>query len=180
MTIPNQLSIFRIVLIPVFIVIFFLFPENGLWAALILLISGATDVLDGWIARTFNQISQLGKWLDPFADKLTQVTVSICLAIRHKEFIIILCLLVAKEIIMLTAGIYFYRKKVKIPSSKWFGKVFTVVFYLVMAYIIFDVKISVLWLNILGWTLVAFAVLAFVRYVPVGLKLYRGMKDHVA
>lgn len=179
MTIPNWLSVFRIVLIPVFIVTFFLFPENGLWAALVLILSGVTDVLDGWIARTFHQISQLGKWLDPFADKLTQVTVCICLAIRHKEFIIILCLLALKEFIMLVVGVYFYRKGVKIPSSRWFGKVFTVVFYLVMTYIVLKVEISTLWLNLLGWTVVGFAVLAFVRYVPVGLKLYRGMKSEV-
>ena len=69
MTIPNILSCFRIVLIPVFIVCYLNTPAEGiaLWPVLILMLSGLTDVLDGFIARRFNMISDLGKMLDPVA-----------------------------------------------------------------------------------------------------------------
>ena len=75
LTIPNLLSVFRILLIPLFIYLYLeKSPEDfGISAGIVLLISGATDMLDGYIARHFNQITQLGQILDPIADKLTQV-----------------------------------------------------------------------------------------------------------
>ena len=176
MTIPNCLTILRLLLVPAFLGVFFAFPQEGIWAAGILLLSGATDVLDGWIARKFHQTSQLGKILDPFADKLTQLSVCVCLAIRHKEFIIILCLLILKEFIMLIAGFHLIRKGVKLPSSKWFGKVSTVVFYLVMPYIVYEVDISNFWLALLAWTAVVFAAAAFLQYIPEYLKLRAQVK----
>ena len=76
MNIPNLLSIFRLALIPVFaVVIFSPIPNSALWACLIFLLSGATDVLDGYIARKYNMITNVGKVLDPLADKLMQITV---------------------------------------------------------------------------------------------------------
>ncbi len=177
MTIPNCLTIFRILLVPAFLAAFFCFPEQGLWAAGILLLSGVTDVCDGWIARKFHQTSQLGKILDPFADKLTQLSVCVCLAIRHKEFIIILCLLILKEFIMLIAGFQLIRKGVKLPSSRWFGKVSTVVFYLAMTYIVYQTDISNLKLAVLAWISVLFAVAAFIQYIPEYRKLRAQVKD---
>ena len=171
MSIPNVLSLFRIVLIPVFAVIFFAAPEYSWVAAVILTVSGLTDFLDGFIARKFNQITQLGKILDPLADKLTQLTACICLAIRHKEFIIILCLLVAKEFIMLIAGCVLLRSGYKLPSSRWFGKVSTVVFYLVMVYAIWNPTLPTAQLGILVLVMLAFAVLAFALYIPEFFKL---------
>ena len=78
MSIPNILSIFRIVLIPVFIVCYLMLPDEMGWVpALVLVVSGATDVVDGYIARHFNMVTQLGKVLDPLADKLTLAAVVI-------------------------------------------------------------------------------------------------------
>ena len=77
MTIPNILSLFRIFLIPVFLIIY-LTQDNQPYfiiSALILLLSGITDVLDGYIARKFKMTSELGKVLDPFADKMTQIAI---------------------------------------------------------------------------------------------------------
>lgn len=171
MSIPNILSIIRIVLVPIFALTFLLLPDQSHLAAVVLLISGFTDLLDGYIARRFNQVTQLGKLLDPLADKLTQLVACVCLAIRHKEFIIILCLLIVKEIIMLIAGYKLIRQGQKLPSSKWFGKVATVVFYFVMVIAVFDASISNMLLAVLVWTAVVFAVLAFILYIPEFKKL---------
>lgn len=171
MSIPNILSLGRLILVPVFAVLFFAAPEYSWTAALVLLVSGITDFLDGFIARKYNQITQLGKILDPLADKLTQLSVCICLAIRHKEFIIILCLLVIKEFIMLIAGYRLLRDGHKLPSSKWFGKVSTVVFYIVMIYAVWNARIPSSTLGLLVWIMLIFAALAFILYIPEFFKL---------
>ena len=78
--IPNILSVIRIILVLVFVVVFFL-PISKIWALIVFLTAGATDVVDGFLARKFNWITDLGKILDPFADKLMQCTVLVCLCI---------------------------------------------------------------------------------------------------
>ena len=77
LTVPNLMSFFRILLVPVFAVTFL--EKVPLWPVVILLLSGVTDLFDGMIARKFNQVSDLGKMLDPAADKLTQIAVVSCL-----------------------------------------------------------------------------------------------------
>ncbi|MEZ3496921.1 MAG: CDP-alcohol phosphatidyltransferase family protein, partial [Lachnospiraceae bacterium] len=83
LTVPNLLSLIRILLIPVFGVLFY----NGHigWAVIILIVSGLTDFFDGKIARKFNQISELGKMLDPVADKLTQITIAIVIFLEFNK-----------------------------------------------------------------------------------------------
>ena len=77
LTVPNLLSFFRILLIPVIICLYF--KEQYWWAFGLLVLSGATDVVDGWIARTFHVVSDFGKAIDPVADKLTQIALLLCL-----------------------------------------------------------------------------------------------------
>ena len=84
LTIPNLLSVIRIALIPVFGVLYY--NGNILWAVVVLFVSGLTDFFDGKIARKFNQISALGKVLDPVADKLTQITIAVMLLIDFIKF----------------------------------------------------------------------------------------------
>lgn len=132
--IPNLLSILRLVMIPVFAVLYL--HNMGIAAAIILILSSITDVLDGFIARRFNMVSALGRILDPLADKLTQATVCICLVITNKAMIWILCLLILKEFVMIGFGANMIRKGKEMMSSKWFGKMGTVVFYTVMIIII--------------------------------------------
>ena len=71
-TIPNLLSLLRIIVIPFFA--YFFIKGNALWAIIVLFLSGVSDFLDGKIARKFNQVSDLGKVLDPVADKLTSIS----------------------------------------------------------------------------------------------------------
>ena len=113
LTIPNLLTVIRIILVPVFAVLFY--RGYFYWAVFVLFISGLTDFLDGKIARRFNQISDLGKILDPIADKLTQITIAVMLFFEFRKpeagdtlklFSWVFLLFLAKEGFMLVGGAY--------------------------------------------------------------------------
>lgn len=135
--IPNLLSILRLILIPIFVGLFF---SNMRHAAVIsagvLIFSGFTDVLDGIIARKFNMVTDLGRILDPLADKLTQVTVCVCLVVARIAPLWLVALFLLKEVTMIAGGARIIKKGNTLDSSKWFGKLSTVVFYVVMILII--------------------------------------------
>lgn len=138
-TIPNLISLFRLMLIPLFVVTYFnkSAQDYYLWSIIIVIVSGISDVADGLIARKFNMISDLGKVLDPIADKLTQVVVILSLAINHPILFPMFIVLFAKELLTLFAAAHILSKGVKPISSMWFGKLSTVVIFLTMVYTIF-------------------------------------------
>lgn len=140
MNIPNSLSIFRLMLIPTFIIVFFMPGKNAMMtAALILILSGLTDFFDGYIARRFGQITDIGKFLDPLADKLTHLTVFVCLWIGEIIPLWVLIVYVIKEILVFAGGTRIYDKQKFVVTSKWFGKVATGIFYAsVIAILVFD------------------------------------------
>ena len=125
--IPNILTIFRILLIP--FIIFFITKNDYIFAFVFLLISGLTDVLDGFIARRLNLISDFGKLMDPLADKLTQISIVIMLVIKSFIPFWILIIIIFKEIIMVSGASFLYGNNT-VVSSKWFGKLATVVLYI--------------------------------------------------
>ena len=127
MSIPNILSVFRILLVGVFCYC----HAVGLreLALIVVLLSGFSDILDGFIARKFNQITDLGKVLDPIADKLFSVTTIICLCLDGVIGYWLLVLLVAKELFMLVGSIIFYKKTKGVIASAWYGKLSTVLFF---------------------------------------------------
>ena len=127
-TLPNILSVFRIFLIP-FIVYEYCFRTRYAVSALLLLASGLTDVADGFIARRFAMSSDLGKAIDPIADKLTQLTVMLCLLTRFSFMMFPFTILLAKEILAGIIGIITIRKTGTVPYAKWHGKLCTVVLY---------------------------------------------------
>ncbi len=146
---PNMLTLARIALIPFFVYVFLwedgmiqsdntlMEKTNGyLLAAIIVVISGLTDAADGFIARRFNMITDLGKALDPFADKLTQAAVIFCLIIRYNEIwwavASLFMLIVIKEITLLIMALMFLKKGQDLGGAKWFGKVSTIVFYILV------------------------------------------------
>lgn len=131
LAIPNLLSIVRILLIPLFAYIYLnpAIPHNYLWAALIVVVSGATDYLDGVIARQFDLITDLGKLLDPFADKLTQLAIISCLVFTWPGMMIVIAVFVIKEITLLICQIILYRHGKVMDGALWYGKVATFVFY---------------------------------------------------
>ncbi len=135
-TIPNVLSLFRIVLIPVFMVLYLMSdeqPELFWWAVGALVLSGLTDMFDGLIARKCNQISEIGKVLDPIADKLTQVAVLISLAIRLPRLWPLVAICFAKELLQsIGAALLLFKRRSQVQPARWYGKVSTCVFYLAM------------------------------------------------
>lgn len=125
--IPNMLTMCRFVLIPF---IFGAIIQNDYVAAFVFLtISGMTDVLDGFIARKFNFITNFGKLIDPLADKATQIATLIALTYIKVIPIWILVVVFIKELIMVSGASFLYGKKL-VVSSRWFGKLATVVFYI--------------------------------------------------
>ena len=103
---------------------------------MVILLSAATDVVDGIIARKFHMETELGKILDPLADKLTQAVVSGCLLFRYPVMWILFSVIIIKESFQGIGGILLYRKMKTMRSSEWFGKLSTAFFYAVMAYLV--------------------------------------------
>lgn len=127
LTLPNMLSFFRLILIPLIV---FLFETNRPWWAFgALLLSGVTDVADGWIARTFHLVSDFGKALDPIADKLTQIAVLFCLL---RQYWWVLALLLFKEVFIGVMTLMALHRTGSIYSAGWYGKLCTVIIYLSM------------------------------------------------
>lgn len=131
LTIPNLLSLFRLLLIPVYVVIYLKAtePAHYTMAGLILAVSCLTDMIDGMIARQFNMISKVGKILDPLADKATQFTLTVCLAIKHPVLWIIAGLIFLKESFQLIAGFIFLRKGKMLTRALMSGKICTTVLF---------------------------------------------------
>ena len=133
--IPNLLSFFRIILIPFFVLE--MLKGNTAVAGGILLVSSVSDFLDGLLARKFSWVSKLGKILDPLADKLTQVTVSLLLLLRLIEYWYFFAFMIFKDFIILLLGGILLRQGMQYEGSKFLGKASTFFFYAGMISIIF-------------------------------------------
>lgn len=125
--VPNALTIARFLLIPVIITL--ALNNNYIGAIIVLTISGITDILDGCIARKYNLITDFGKLMDPLADKMTQI--SLLLTITFKQIISfwIVGIVIFKEFLMVSGASFLYGKEL-VVSSKWYGKLATVLFYI--------------------------------------------------
>ena len=128
LTIPNLLSLFRILLIPL-LAWLCLARRDYLLALGVLALSGLTDVADGFIARRFDMISDLGKVLDPVADKLTQAAALLCLAFRFPALRPLLALLVVKELTMGIFGLVVVKRTGAMCYALWHGKMTTALLY---------------------------------------------------
>ena len=134
MNVPNLLSLFRLVLVPVFAAVFFSpLPEARYWAAGVYALAFLTDIADGWIARHFHQITRLGRILDPMADKLMTFTVIVCIAVSGVIPPWAAILFFLKEATMALGALSMYRKVSDVIPSNWLGKLSTGVFFVVCA-----------------------------------------------
>lgn len=125
--IPNILTIIRFLLIPV--LIGFALENDYIAVIVVLTISGITDILDGFIARKFNLITNFGKLMDPLADKFTQITLLGILTLQKIIPIWIIVIVIIKEFLMISGASFLYGKEL-VVSSKWYGKLATVLFYI--------------------------------------------------
>ena len=140
LTIPNILSFFRFFLIPI-IVWLYAFNDMREWATLVILVSGFTDILDGFIARKFNMMSDLGKALDPLADKLTQLAVLSCLIIDYPLIAVPVGIMVIKELSSFILRFILFKKTEQVGGARWHGKLNT---SLLVAMIV----LHILWIDI--------------------------------
>ena len=118
----------RILMIPV-IVWLYLKEKDPRAATAVIILSGLTDIADGIIARKFNMVSDLGKILDPIADKLTQGTLIILLSLKYPKMLWLIALFTAKEFIMALLGYITIRNTDSVNSAKWYGKLSTFILY---------------------------------------------------
>jgi cardiolipin synthase len=133
-TIPNLLSAFRVLLALLYLALFLKYglEEKRVVLTAILLVSAVTDFLDGKIARRFNMVSEIGKILDPFADKLTQGFLLICFLFQYKAAKYVFFLFLIKECYMSIAGLKIITTTGKNNGAMWYGKVSTAFFYFVV------------------------------------------------
>lgn len=174
-TIPNLMGYFRIILIP-FIAWRYLTAEtiaDYRVAALIIGVSGITDFLDGYIARKLDMVTELGKALDPIADKLTQGAIVLSLSFRFKWMIPLVVLFVIKEGFMGIMGIIFLKKGMMLDGARWFGKVCTAVLYVVMFILILFPGIPLVAANSLIIVCIGLMLLSFGMYMPVFYKMWK-------
>lgn len=160
MNIPNALTIIRFLLIPGFVYYFFSPYEYGIRIAIIIFVAaGLTDVLDGYIARKFNLITRLGIVLDPLADKLMLLTVLISITLQKQIPLWIIIVVALKETLMLFGAITLFNDHdIVVPANK-FGKLSTIVFYIAILAVTFEIPYSGILLDIfVTVTIVALAV----------------------
>ncbi len=173
--VPNILSLIRIFLIVPFLI--FISKGKYILAGEILILSGISDFLDGFIARKFNQKSQLGKMLDPAADKLTLMAVMISVGMKFHEVIPFMIILVLKELLMIVASIFLLKQKKFPTGAKWYGKIATVAFYVS---VIIIVSLKAIWsiesieLNIFLMAITALLMIyALVKYFRIFLLMIK-------
>ncbi len=181
-TIPNALSLCRIILIPILVWLYCI--GRYYWALGVFVVSALTDVVDGFIARKFNMISDLGKILDPIADKLTQGAVFFCLSTRFVPMIVLFVFMFAKELTVGISGIYMTKKSDKMYGANWHGKLNTVLIFVAISF-------HLIWINIpitLSWVLCAIClssmlasgVLYLIRNTKIVKQVHRGEQEVLA
>ena len=130
--IPNILTIIRFILIP--FIYMSVLSRHYLTALIIFTISAITDILDGYIARKYNYITDIGKLIDPLADKLTQISLLLSLAILKLLPWWIFAIVFIKELVLVISASVLYSKKDVVVYSVWYGKLATTLFYLAIVF----------------------------------------------
>lgn len=175
LTIPNLMSFFRLVLIPVFAWVYLTAETAGqcYLAVGILAVSSLTDMFDGLIARKFHMISKLGKVLDPVADKATHIVLMLCLCSRYKGMWVLVGIFVVKEGFMAVMGIINLRKGKMLDGAKWYGKVCTAMLFAAMLILVAFPEISSRAANAILIVCGVLMIATLLLYIPV----FRKMKE---
>jgi len=166
--IPNLLSIFRIVLIPFFI--WQMLVGNTWNAGVILILSGFTDMFDGMLARRFGWITELGKVLDPVADKMTQISVSLVLLYVMRQYWVFFIIIITKEFMVMMICGMLLKRKVEFKGALWFGKISTTIYYVAMVMIIFWPGMLEFQLLLLLTVTTLCSLVSAIMYIPVFIR----------
>lgn len=183
MTIPNAISFIRILLITPFVAFFIAakyITGNYIPAVVIIAISGISDLFDGMIARKFHQESELGKVLDPLADKLTLIAVGVCLIFIEPYVLPLMIIMVLKDVLMIIGGTIVINKGVIPPKSSWYGKVSTFMFYISVAMVVlmevFNFHNETISLTVLGFT-AGMMIFSLINYTIIFFKIQKQIKE---
>ena len=168
-TIPNLLSLFRLLLIPIYICLYLRAkrPEDYILAASILAVSCLTDLFDGMIARQLNQITTIGKILDPFADKATQFSLIFCLSIKYTVLWRVIILFLIKESFMMIAGYVSFKKGKILKGALLSGKVCTTVIFISLSILVLLPNLQTSIVNTIAIVNILFMLLSFADYAIV-------------
>ena len=170
-TIPNLLSIFRIFLLPIHL--YFVLRQSFYIAGAVIVVSGLSDYLDGVIARRYNQVTDLGKVLDPFADKLTQLFLILSMAWYRPWLWLLFGLFLIKEGFMFVAGLIGLSKNIKLSGAKWYGKVATAVIYVGMILLLLFPELPTLWVRVIFAVITYGLLQSFVLYAVEYRKMFQ-------
>ena len=178
-TIPNLLSLFRIILVPVYVTIYLNATDvrDYYLAGGILAVSCLTDMVDGMIARHFNMISTVGKVLDPMADKVPQLALTICLSIRYPVLLYVLILFLAKEIFQVIAALINLRRGKMLPGALMVGKLCTTVLFVSLILLVLFPGISPAVVNAITLTDCLALLIAFISYILAFFGKYAKVED---
>lgn len=178
-SIPNLLSLFRIILLPVYISIYRNAAETYeyILSGTIVAISCLTDLIDGKIARKYNMVTNLGKLLDPLADKLTQFTLTACLSLRYPILYPVLALFLVKECFQLTATIIQFCRGKVLPGALMAGKICTAVLFVSLITLVLFPNLNEFSVKTIALIDSSFLGFAFVSYILAFLGKNNQMQD---
>ncbi len=166
-TVPNLLSLFRLVLIPVYVYIYLNATETHQYviAGAIMAVSCLTDMVDGKIARKYNMITNVGKVLDPLADKVTQFTLTICLSLRYPVLYPVLALFLVKEVFQLVVAVIHLFKGKMLPGALIAGKVCTTVLFISLIALVLFPDMSAVLVDGIAIVDTIFLAISFISYI---------------
>ena len=173
-SIPNIMGYFRIILIPVFCYMYINAESDReyLMATIVVLVSSLTDLFDGMVARKFNQITNLGKILDPVADKLTHAALAICVASKYPLMWVLIAVMILKEAYMGIMGLKYLKKGRMMNGAMWYGKICTASLFAGLLVLFFLPGLKPAISNLIITVLIAIMTATLFMY----FKMYHNMK----
>ncbi len=177
LTPPNIITFIRLLLVPVFAILYFALPDAR-WIAFICFgVACLSDVIDGYIARKYDMTSKIGTVLDPLADKLMYITVGFCLVINGTIWLAFFIVYLVKEMLMIVLAARLLKNEDEVIPSRWYGKLATALFFVIISFsIVYPAGWDTLWLNIAYAAVLVLAIYAFVRYGLTFLNIYKQKK----
>lgn len=178
--IPNILTTLRLIIVP--FLGYFMYSERYVYSIILFTLGGITDVIDGYVARKYDMVTKWGKFFDPLADKLMQITALAFLVMHRFIPIVVLAVVVLKELLMLLGGIMLYRKGKTVISANWYGKLATVLFYFaILATIILSLEdlnniYTTIAVNVALGLAVVCTLFALVMYIIIYFKISKNYK----
>ena len=172
--IPNCITVFRIILVFVFMYFFNSgYDNHNIISGIVFIVAGISDVLDGYLARKFKLQSDFGRLMDPFADKLLQITVAFCIASVEKSLMWVPVVLILKELVMILGAARLLKKENIVVSANKFGKISSTLYFLVFMIILFFPDINPQIKQIMCASFIITSVIAFLVYMQNYIQIYK-------